>query len=150
MPEWMNIERNANHNGCGIYKIRLVKKGYPIEIPRLLDIDKDGILMIGSSTNIDRRIKCFRGAMNGGGHAHSAGQRLYLLRIYTNFSERYNNCEIQYSFASLPNENMSKDEEERLLKCYFKRYGEVPPLNNNLPNRIDWENLNCDYYTRLY
>jgi len=36
-------------------------------------------------------------------------------------------------------------EEEGLLKCYFKRHGEVPPLNNNLPKKyINWESLNCD------
>ena len=58
---------------------------------------------------------------------------------------RYNDCKIQYSFKKLRNESETKKEEERLLKCYFKRHGEVPPLNNNLPCKdIDWESLNCD------
>jgi PAS domain S-box-containing protein len=34
---------------------------------------------------------------------------------------------------------------ERLLKWYIKRYGEVPPINNNLTGKyIDWETLNYD------
>ena len=33
-------------------------------------------------------------------------------------------------------------EQERLLKYYGKKYGEVPPNNNNLPDKhIDWESL---------
>ena len=33
-------------------------------------------------------------------------------------------------------------DQERLIKCYVKKYGEVPPNNNNFPNKhIDWESL---------
>ena len=146
--EWVDIEKNASYKGCGVYKIRLAdSKDYPIEIPRFLDKDKDGILQIGRSIDTKRRIKCFRSAMEGKGYAHAEGQRLNLIKKYTNFNfmGRYNDCKIQYSFKKLLNESEIKKEEERLLKCYFKSYGEVPPLNNNLPRKdIDWESLNCD------
>jgi hypothetical protein len=34
-------------------------------------------------------------------------------------------------------------EQERLLKWYFKRYGELSPINNYLAEKyIDWESLN--------
>jgi hypothetical protein len=84
--------------------------------------------------------------MEGKKHAHAEGKRLNLIKKYTNFKERYNNCKIQYSFMKLGNEIDARKEEERLLKCYFKKHGEVPPLNNNLPKKyyIDWESLNCD------
>jgi hypothetical protein len=76
---------------------------------------------------------------------HAGGKRLNLIKKYTNFTRRYNNCKIQYSFKKFENESEIKREEERLLKCYFKRHGEVPPLNNNLPKKnICWESLNCD------
>ena len=144
--EWVDLEKNASYKSCGVYKIRLAdSKDYPIEIPRFLDKDKDGILQIGRSIDIERRIKCFRSAMEGKGCAHAEGQRLNLIKKYTNFIGRYNDCKIQYSFKELRNESETKKEEERLLKCYFKSYGEVPPLNNNLPRKdIDWESLNCD------
>jgi len=144
--EWTDIKQNANHGGCGVYKIRLAySKGPPIEIHRFLDNDRDGILLIGSSEDIERRIKYFRGAMEGKRYAHAEGQRLNLIKIYTNFMERYKNSRLQYSFKKLQNKEEVQVEEERLLKCYFKIYGEVPPLNNNLPDKnIDWENLDRD------
>jgi len=144
--EWIDIEKNASYKSYGIYKIRLADlEGYPIEIPRFLVKDKDGILQIGRSKDIERRIKRFRGAMEGKGYAHAEGKRLNLIKKYTNFKGRYNNCKIQYSFKKFQNEIEARKEEERLLKYYFKSHGEVPPLNNNLPKKyIDWENLNCE------
>ena len=145
--EWVDIKKNASYKRCGVYKIRLADfKDYPIEISRFLDNDIDGILQIGSAEDTEKRIKCFRGAMIGKKYAHAEGKRLNLIKKYTNFIGRYNNCKIQYSFKKLQNESEARTEEERLLKCYFKRHGEVPPLNNNLPKRynIDWGSLNCD------
>ena len=127
-------------------KIRLAdSKDYPIEIPRFLDKDKDGILQIGSSKDTEGRIKSFRGAMEGKKYAHAEGQRFNLIKKHSNFMGRYNDCKIQYSFKKLRNESETRKEEKRLLMCYFKRYGEVPPLNNNLPCKdIGWGSLNCD------
>lgn len=144
--EWIDLKKNASYKGCGVYKIRLTdSKDYPIEISRFLDNDKDGILQIGRSKDIKRRIRSFRGAMEGKGCAHAEGKRLNLIKKYTNFIGSYNNCKIQYSFKKLQDKIEARKEEERLLKCYFIRHGEVPPLNNNLPRKdIDWESLNCD------
>ncbi|MFQ6073222.1 MAG: hypothetical protein ACE5KT_11070 [Methanosarcinales archaeon] len=53
--EWIDIEKNASYKGCRVYKIPLAdSKGYPIEIPRFLDKDKDGILQIGGSEDTER------------------------------------------------------------------------------------------------
>jgi len=144
--EWVDIEKNTSYKSYGVYKIRLADlKDYPVGIPRFLEKDKDGILQIGSSKHTERRRKYFRGAMEGKGYAQSEGKRLNLIKKYTNFMGRHNDCKIQYSFKELGSEIEARKEEERLLKCYFKRYGEVPPLNNNLPKKyIDWKSLNCD------
>ena len=133
--EWIDIKQNPNYKGFGVYRIRLVNsKGSQIEIPRFLDKDKDGILLIGRSKDIERRIKCFRGAMKRKGCAHSEGQRLRLIIKSTNFERNYR-YKIQYSFRRLQNERQIQKAEERLLKGYFRKYGEPPPLNNNLPNK---------------
>ena len=144
--EWVDIEENASYKSNGVYKIRLADlKGCTIEIPRFLDNDKDGILQIGRSKDIKRRIRSFRGAMEGKEYANVEGKRLNLVKKYTNFIGRYKNFKIQYSFEKLQDEIEVRKEEERLLKCYFKRHGEVPPLNNNLPKKyINWGSLNCD------
>ncbi|MBA7518404.1 hypothetical protein ES705_10474 [subsurface metagenome] len=145
--EWVDLKKNASYKSCGVYKIRLADlKDCPIEIPRFLVKDKDGIIQIGSSINTEKRIKCFRSAMEGKGCAHAEGKRLNLIKKYTNFTGRYNNCKIQYSFKKFESEIEARKAEELLLKCYFKKHGEVPPLNNNLPKRynIDWGSFNCD------
>jgi hypothetical protein len=135
--KWIDIERNPNYKGFGVYRIRLVNsKGSEIEIPRFLDKDKDGILLIGRSKDLERRIKCFRGAMKGRGCAHSEGQRLGLIIKSTNFKRNYRyKIQYQYSFRRLQDETHIQKAEEQLLKGYFRKYGEAPPLNNNLPNK---------------
>lgn len=83
--EWVDLEKNASYKDCGVYKIRLADlKDYPIEIPRFLDKDKDGILQIGRLKDTEKRIKCFRSAIEGKGRAHAEGKRLNLIKKYAN------------------------------------------------------------------
>jgi hypothetical protein len=141
--EWLDIEENPDYEGCGIYQIRLVDpEGFPVNIPRFIDTDKEGILQICHSESIKRGIYRFRGATEGKNYTHAEGKRLQLLKKYTNFEERYKGCKLQYSFKRQPNIRKARVEQERLLKCYVKKYGEVPPNNNNFPDKhIDWESL---------
>ena len=141
--EWMDIWETPNFEGCGVYTIRLANsEGFPVEIPRFIDTDKNGILQICYSENIKRGIYRFRGAVEGKKYTHAEGQRLQLLKKFTNFKERYKGCKMQYSFKEQLNRREARVEQERLLKCYVKKYGEVPPNNNNFPNKhIDWESL---------
>jgi hypothetical protein len=141
--KWADISQIPNYEGCGIYKIRLVNSdGFPVAIPRFIDTDKEGILQICYSENIRRGIFRFLRATEGKRYTHAEGQRLQLLKKYTNLKERYKGCKMQYSFKKEPNRKEARMEQERLLKRYFIKYGEVPPNNNNFPNKhIDWESL---------
>jgi hypothetical protein len=143
---WIDIEENPDFDGCGVYKVRLVNsKGFPVEIPRFLDNDKDGILQISRSENIRKGINFFRGAMGGKKYANSEGKRLYLIKKYTNFTGIYMDYRLQYSFMEWTDKRKARIEQERLLKWYIKRYGEAPPINNYLTEKyIDWESLNYD------
>jgi hypothetical protein len=117
-------------------------EGFPVKIPRFIDTDKEGILQICHSENIKRGIYRFRRATEGKKYNHAEGERLQLLKKYTNFRERYKDCKMQYSFKEQLNRREARVEQERLLKCYVKKYGEVPPNNNNFPDKhIDWESL---------
>jgi hypothetical protein len=141
--EWMDIHRFPNYEGCGVYQIRIINaEGFPVEIPRFIDTDKNGILQICYSENIKRGIYRFLRATEGKRYTHAEGERLQLLKKYTNFKERYKDCKMQYSFKEQLNRREARVEQERLLKCYVKKYGEVPPNNNNFPDKhIDWESL---------
>jgi hypothetical protein len=148
---WMDIEENPDFERCGVYKVRLVdSKGLPIEIPRFLDNDKDGILQISRSENIRKGINFFRGAIEGKKYANTEGKRLYLIKKYTNFPEIYMDCRLQYSFRQWTDKRETRIEQERLLKWYIKRYGEAPPINNYWTEKyIDWESLDYDESTDL-
>ena len=141
--EWTDIWEIPNYEGCGIYQIRLADaEGFPVAIPRFVDTDKDGILQVCCSENIKRGIYRFFAATEGKRYTHAEGERLQLLKRYTNLKERYKDCKLQYSFKKQPNRREARIEQERLIKCYVKRYGEVPPNNNNFPDKyIDWESL---------
>ena len=141
--EWMDFREIPHYEGCGVYKVRLVNpEGFPVAIPRFVETDEDGILQICYSENVRRGIYRFRAATEGKKYTHAEGERLHLLIKYTNFKERYEACKMQYSFKKEPARRDARIEQERLLKCYVKRYGEVPPNNNNFPDKhIDWESL---------
>ena len=141
--EWTDIEGKPDYEGCGVYKIRLVDpEGFPVNIPRFIDTDKEGILQICYSDSIQRGIYRFLRATEGKRYAHAEGVRLRVLKKYTNFKERYKNCKMQYSFKKQLDGGEARVEQERLLKYYVRKYGEVPPNNNNLPDKhIDWESL---------
>jgi len=127
-------------------------KGRPIEIPRFLNTDKNGILQIGKSgKNNNNRIKRFCGIMCGKKDAHSEAQRMNLVKKYTCLQERYKDYRIRYIFKELGCEAEYGKEEERLLKCYFIRYGELPPLNRNLPDKFyDMGDLACEEFECSY
>jgi len=139
--KWFDIDNLASiDRKPGVYKIRLKSLGNhrPVLISRLLGKDKDGLLSIGHSVNLRDRIQNFRRVAKDmtGFCKHSAGDRLFLARICAHSSSNtyFNDKNIQVSFASLNSKTEAKEQEERLLKCYFKKYGELPPLNNSMPD----------------
>ena len=144
--EWIDIGQEPDYEGYGVYKVRLVDlKEVPVNIPRFIDIDKEGILQICCSDNIKRGIYRFRRATEGKRYTHAEGERLQLLKKYTSLEERYKDCKMQFSFKKQANRREARIDQERAMKCYFKKYGELPPNNNNFPDKyIDWESLPDD------
>jgi hypothetical protein len=53
-----------------------------------------------------------------------------------NFKKKYRNFQIQYRFKVVSDKNLEK-EEEKLIKDYFKKFGELPLLNSSIPNKYD-------------
>jgi len=140
--KWHNIDNFASiDKKPGVYKIRLAYSGkrHPVSISRLLGKDKDGLLSIGNSINLRKRIGEFcRVAKDMTSFLkHSAGDRLFLIRICAHSSSNtfFNDKIIQFSFLMLQNKVEAEEVEEKLLKYYFKKYGELPPLNSSMPDK---------------
>ena len=140
---WVNIlsiqELKEPYRWAGVYEIRLVDSGgHPVEIARFLDKDKDGILAIGEAGEVGRRIGQFYKAYEGHSFKHSEAERLFLIRNRTKFERGiYNNCKIQFTARKLADKAEAVKEEEGLLKSYFAKYGELPPLNSRMPDKTD-------------
>ena len=149
--KWQDISLAKNLAGelrkiPGVYKIRLSDSaGQPIPIGRLLGIDKEGVLAIGESTNLARRIKEFYKAYTAERFGrHSVGDRLFLVLMcqYSRFKTNYqNNSRLQLQVTKLSSKADAQAEEERLLKKYFKMHGELPPLNSNMPDKNNWDTI---------
>lgn len=126
----------------GVYAIRLIDapSERPIPIGRFLGIDESGILLIGVSNDLGRRLYDFYYSYLEDRRTHSGGRRLHLVRMLSQFEEEiYPESSMQFRVKRIPDEEQAKHEEERLLKSYFKRFGELPPLNTRMENqRIQW------------
>lgn len=139
--QWKYIEKEpCSYEKSAIYKIRLVNhKGKPITIPRFLKKDKNGILMIGRTKNLKRRLNNFIKAVKENKSLHTEGEMFCLIKRIRNFKTQYgSNWRLEYSFKRLYKNQIKKGEEEA-LKNYFKEYGELPVLNSILPKRAKRE-----------
>ena len=125
----------------GVYIIRLANVGYSTPIGRFLKKDKSGLLAIGESGDLARRIKEFYHAYNRQiFFRHSAGDRLFFVLAYhhSSWSTSNQNSTVQFKFMRVKNKIEAQNKEAKLLMEYFIRYGELPPLNNSLPNKSNW------------
>ena len=139
MAEWTGITEPTNYNGAAVYKIRIMEKSEPAIINRFLGSDNNGIIVIGQSAEMeDRRKKFVRGWTKGRGH--SAGNLLYKIQKYVvPFNQRFPKPVLQYKFFKFKSKEEAVNMEERLIKAYIKKFGEVPLLNSAIPNRVgEW------------
>jgi len=102
--------------------------------------------MIGNSKDVGRRIDAFVDAADiskaSDGHVkkpHSEGDILFIIKILTEFQKAvYIQSKIDFSALRLAHKAEAEKEEENLLKNYFVKFGELPPLNSNMPKRYNW------------
>jgi len=134
MSEWSKWSKfteealNNIPNSAGVYKIRC-----PHTLPRVLNKDEDGILAIGKSNNLKKRLKQFWETVNGKSSEHAEGITYYDLY----FDKIFPPSELEFSFKEVPDKDVDV-EEARLLGEYEEKYGELPPLNKRCeePNMI--------------
>jgi len=120
------IERNAPEKP-GIYHIYCFNRNHPIKIGRLLKADEKGILSIGSTKNLKRRLKQFvYGSIKHSGH--SSGNRYGYLNLAN--KRKLGSYELKFSFEI---KKKCEFRESELLRGYMEKFGELPPLNNREP-----------------
>lgn len=138
---WKDLTKKSNHREAAIYKIRLVdEKNKPVPIERFLCKDEEAVLCIGSTNNMERRLTRFKYSRKTGKGGHSEASLMFLLEKFCSFKQKYKNYKLQYRFWKQKSEAKTKKEEEKLIKKYIKRFGEVPPLNSAIPNKRGYWN----------
>lgn len=128
---WSNLKNTKDLPDCeekGVYRIRRVdNNGDAISIQRFLGEDEEGIIAIGQTKNIKNRLRGFyKVVIEKKKYSHSEGLTVHLLRGIAKFKEEIESSNFQYAFRKVEN---PKEEEKKLLKDYFEKYGEIPPLN---------------------
>jgi hypothetical protein len=96
------------------------------------------------TSNLTKRIRKFYQAYTGKSSLHhSAGDRLFLIWACQHSFTKHNKEKtiLQYTIKPLDNKEAAVNEEERLLWRYFIKYGELPPLNANMPYGNNWKDL---------
>lgn len=126
----------------GVYAVRLIEaqSEKPIPIGRFLAIDEKGILLIGTSNDVGGRLGKFYHSYLEDARTHSEGRRLHLVRMLSRFEEEiYPGASMQFNVKRISDKEHAKNEEEKLLKSYFVRFGELPPLNSAVgKKRVLW------------
>ncbi len=133
--KWADISQRTD-NDCTVYKIRFIaESGKPIIIKRFFAEDREGILSIGKTTNMERRRTEFLRGYERFITGHVAGRLLYFLKQQQFFKDHFSNCQCQYCFKSCAFSEEAVRIEKKLIIEYVCKYGEVPPLNSVIPGR---------------
>ena len=125
--EWVLIEKldfTRITTTSGVYEIGASINGQPQPINRAKDVDKNGLLYIGKTKNIRKRIKNFWRHVREEGNQHTAAETYLLYEYNTKFQRE----SLQARWLALP-EGMQKKAEWKLIDEYLEKYLDSPPLN---------------------
>jgi hypothetical protein len=110
----------------GVYRIRaLTHNSESLSIYRLGGIDPEGILHIGKSINLGRRIRTFRQAAEGLKASHHAGLEFF----HWGFEKVIPRERLHFDHFETRSEQEALKLEHLLHEEYRKRYLDRPPLD---------------------
>ena len=127
-----SVSKNTNFKDVpkepGVYRLIWVADGAekPESINRVLNIDKEGVLYIGQSSNLSARFKSMVKSFSTNQKGHVAARRYNSIEKLTKKIPK-NEIWFQYEQYEV---NTIKAEEKELLKKYVNTFGEAPPLNS--------------------
>ncbi len=108
----------------GVYELRWVIDGKPQIINRANGVDRSGLLYVGQSVNLRRRIKGLWQNITEGKLRHTAG------RTYTtyHYERKFPPEQLQVRWTTQPR-GQSEKIESKLLDRYVNEFLDKPPLN---------------------
>ena len=125
--DWESLEGldfSTVTTGPGVYIIAGNKP-----LPRVVGVDRTGILDIGETGWLRSRLKMFyRSASGDKSVRHSAGRRYLLFKLDCHFP--FHSLRVRWTKYKTKAE--ARHMEGKLQREYIKHYYELPPLNANL------------------
>lgn len=131
--DWAEYDQSVSVWEPAVYEFRLCC-GSAVPIPRLLGTDKEGLLSIGETNNMEGRRKAFYSSTFPDGYGHPAGKMLGLIAELTILRKKFPKCTFQYRFIKMTKAK-AKEKQDELLVRYILEFGEPPPLNGVIPDR---------------
>ena len=115
-------------SSSGVYQIRWAIDGKPQPITRANGNDKKGILYIGESSSLRKRIEDFWLRIQRKGRSHTAG----LTYDFYTFRKKFKLEQLEVQWLEL-HESEIGELETSLLTDYVAKYLDKPPLNIAIP-----------------
>jgi len=115
----------------GVYFVRCSRGGKPVAIYRLGGRDEGGILYIGSSKDLKKRIGQFWRAISKGRREHTAFSTL----TFCGLSDLVKSSELEVSWKALRSPEDAESQEWAAMYLYCRKYKEPPPLNLSVGRR---------------
>jgi len=113
------------------YKVFPPDGKWPKGIHRFLGIDNERVLFYGKTGDLKGRLKALLRSI-GQKDGHSEGN---LIHILNREADGFGIQQVMFSYKAEDTEEAATEEEERLIKKYIQRFGEVPPINSAIPKR---------------
>ena len=114
-------------NYPGVYYIVAAdERGFPLKLNRVCGKDADGILYIGRSSRLRKRLQIFRNMIcpnKGQGRGHTGA------KSYRESSKIQNLAPAKYLFFRYVHCTDYVEKERKELTAYQTKFGEIPPLN---------------------
>jgi hypothetical protein len=131
--KWRSLETEPDCSTPAVYQVRLARAGVAVPLPRLLGTDRQGLLLIGATGNMDERHRSNKVAM-ASGEGSSPSSLLHQLERFSDLHRRFPRSAYQYRFRR-QGKKAADEAESRLIKRYTCRFGDRPPLNAAIPDR---------------
>jgi hypothetical protein len=135
------VEVHTIPESPGVYVVCWIKEGDVVPVPRILGVDKAGILYVGSTTNIANRLKSLLKTIRmarGENEKPSKKYRhtLVLTLLYTGLAERISSKDLLVYYKTFTNKKEAEIQEALFLYEYTRLYGEPPPLNLKVGRQV--------------
>jgi predicted GIY-YIG superfamily endonuclease len=119
------IEESTIPRSPGVYVVCWVREDNVVPVPRILRVDKAGILYVGSTANLASRLKSFK-------YKHT----LALTLLYTGLAEKISSKDLLVYYKTFNSKKEAEIQEALFLYEYTRLYGEPPPLNLKVGRQV--------------